>query len=94
MTIAPISHDQHLNWYDAVEYCKSLGDDWRLPTTDELVTIFESDNDFEKKYYWASNEDKHGYAWAISMQYGHLMYDNKMLSQFYVRPVKNLIKED
>jgi formylglycine-generating enzyme required for sulfatase activity len=90
--ISPKTNDQHLNWYEADEYCKSLGNDWRMPTIDELRLIFESDHDLEEKYYWASNENNYGYGWAISMKYGHIMYDHKRLSQFYVRPVKNLVQ--
>ena len=59
--IAPKSTEIRLNWFDARLYCFSLNIDgktgWRLPTKYELNQIYESNNDFEKDWYWSSTEN-------------------------------------
>ena len=58
--IAPKSTEILSTWNDARLYWFSLIIDdktgWRLPTTDELNEIYESENDFEKRWYWSSTE--------------------------------------
>jgi hypothetical protein len=58
--IAPKSTEILATWNDARLYCFSLIIDdktgWRLPTKDELNEIHESENDFEKRWYWSSTE--------------------------------------
>jgi formylglycine-generating enzyme required for sulfatase activity len=65
--IAPKSTEVQLNWEDAVAYCDSLNIDgesgWRLPMIDELNEIYQSNNDFNKDWYWSSTEGLDGYAW-------------------------------
>lgn len=54
--IANKSTKKCLTWHEAVEYCKSLGSGWRLPTKDELNQIYNSKNNFTKDFYWSSTE--------------------------------------
>ena len=51
--IADKSTEQLLTWREAVEYVKTLGDGWRLPTIKELNQIYNSDNRFVGGY-WSS----------------------------------------
>jgi hypothetical protein len=66
--IAPKSTETKLNWNDARLYCFSLNIDgktgWRLPTKDELTEIYQSENDFENRWYWSSTEYNGKAAWG------------------------------
>jgi len=69
-----------LSWQDANNLCKNsiLGGhkDWRLPTIDELTTIFQIKNSvggFSNAYYWSSTVDSRYapiYMKAIHMKKG------------------------
>ena len=37
---------QELNYYDAQKACTNLGENWRLPTLDELEVIFKNSKDY------------------------------------------------
>lgn len=54
--IADRRTEKRLTWYEAQVYVKTLGDGWRLPTSEELDLIYKSDNDFEEAWYWSSTE--------------------------------------
>jgi hypothetical protein len=67
--IAPKSTEIQANWHDVKLFCFALNIDgktgWRLPTKDELHEIYESENDFEKWYYWCSDDhnDSNYHSW-------------------------------
>ena len=90
--ISPKSTETELNWYDAMEYCQSLNingiTDWRLPTSEELQQIFESDNDFNSELYWTSLADVADFTWKKYFSCGNSKnYDKDDV--YYVRAVKN-----
>ena len=54
--IAAKKTEKELKWSDAVEYVKTLGAGWRLPTKEELWQIYNSDNDFTPNGIYFSDE--------------------------------------
>jgi hypothetical protein len=58
--IASADFSAECNYYEAIEYCKEMGEGWRLPTEFELVAMYEqlhksgSGNFVENGYYWSS----------------------------------------
>ena len=89
--------DKRMSWKKALEYTETLGDNWRLPTVQELITLI----DFSKinpackianthcSYYWSSTTYAYGTysAWYVSFGNGGVSYGNKSGS-YYVRCVK------
>ena len=94
--IAPKSTEVQLNWHNAIAYCDSLNIDgttgWRLPTKEELNEIYESENDFEKWYYWSSTENSGGGAWGQYFGNGfqNFNYNYKYSSDYYVRAIRDI----
>ena len=92
--IAPKSTEIQANWDDARLYCFSLNIDgktgWRLPTKEELNEIYESDNDFEKAYYWSSTEYNGDRAWGQGFYYGGQLI-SKSYGGGYVRAIRSTI---
>lgn len=91
--IAPKSTAIQTNWFDARFYCFSLNIDgktgWRLPNKDELNEIYQSENDFEKYWYWSSTENN-GYAWCQAMSNGIQNFTNKNYCLGYVIAVRSI----
>ena len=55
-----------MTWEKAVEYCKSLGEGWRLPTKDELNKMYENKDKlggFGEGWLWSSSQYANYYAW-------------------------------
>ena len=78
-----------MTWNEAVEYVKSLGDGWRLPTKDELNQIYESNNDFIAGNYWSGTEGNGYGAWAQGMSNG-LQGNYYKNYSYYVRAVRDI----
>ena len=94
--IAPKSTEIQANWYDAKLYCFALNIDgktgWRLPTKEELNEIYESENDFEKDWYWSSTENSGTDAWGQSMGYGYQYGGGtKNYGGGYVRAIRSTV---
>jgi hypothetical protein len=93
--IAPKSTETRLNWDDARLYCFALNIDgktgWRLPTKEELDEIYESENDFEKYWYWSSTECNDDSAW--DQDFGNSGYPidaDKGNADTYVRAIRSI----
>jgi len=85
---------------EAIEYCESLRDGWRLPTTKELISII----DYEKgnpatdlpgmrwSSYWSSTTyaNNTDYAWQVDFYNGYVDSLSKS-GLYYVRAVKDYI---
>lgn len=62
-----------MDWDEANEYAKSLGDGWRLPTREELCDAYDNFVDgFEKNYYWSSSTyaQDTSFAWLVGFYNG------------------------
>jgi hypothetical protein len=92
-----------MNFDDAVKTCESLGNGWRLPTKDELNTLYNNyqqihglgGDEFEyTRGYWSS-ESPDGMrgpqldvAWVQIFESG-FQYSDPKGHAYYVRPVRN-----
>jgi len=94
--ISPKEYERLLNWDDAMMYCQLLTidekDDWRLPTKNELYTIYESSNDFVRGNYWSFDEfdesDITG-AWFVNFNNG-IQYRMSKHINYRARPVRSI----
>ena len=95
--IAPKSTEIEANWDDARLYCFSLNIDskvgWRLPTIEELITIYQSKNDLQKDgCYWSSTEcNNRNYALVQNMNSGRQYGNNKSFGGYQVRAIRSTL---
>jgi hypothetical protein len=81
-----------ITWHDAVDYVKSLGDGWRLPTRDELIDAYDiSVRGFMSYYYWSSSTYAQGTnnAWVVHLYNGKVLNSGKTY-YYYVRCVREV----
>ena len=92
--IAPKETEIKSNWDDAKLYCFTLNIDgkvgWRLPTIDELREIYNSENDFEKYWYWSSTDGYNNGAFVQGFYAGGKGNGNKKHDISYVRAVRDI----
>jgi hypothetical protein len=95
--ISSKEYNKKLNWRDAMLYCQLLvidgKDDWRLPSTDELFSIFyHDDHDFRGGYYWTSDEyeEYKEYTAQAVNNIDNRKYINMKQVLYYVRPVRTI----
>lgn len=84
----PEDAPKEMNWYKAINYCKSLGEGWRLPTITEMFYIYENKFITEQKCYWSSTEYDDN-AWYFDDANRSANYDHKN-SKNYVRAVRDI----
>lgn len=78
-------------WDDANKTCAALGDGWRLPTKDELDTMYinkDKIGGFSNNFYWSSKESDNYLACYQYFSNGFQNFLNKS-STFFVRAVSN-----
>ena len=49
-----------LDWQDAIDWCKSLGDEYELPSKEIINTCFKNKiirKEFKRVWYWSSDEN-------------------------------------
>lgn len=81
-----------MTWHEAMEYAKSLGDEWRLPTRGELIDAYDSSvRGFLSVSYWSSSTyaQSTSIAWYVSF-YGGNASRNDKTNDFYVRCVREV----
>lgn len=62
LQVASQDFNNAMNWGEAMKECKGLGSDWRLPTKEELKSIYEQLHkkgigSFKSEFYWTCSED-------------------------------------
>ena len=84
-----------VNWYQATEYCKSVG--MELPTKEELnllCELYKSNPEYFPKStfhcYWSSTERSHSSAWRQFLIDGDQWMNSKAYYYSYVRPIKRI----
>ena len=75
----------------AIEACKSLKGDWRLPTIKELLEMNDYKEGLEIKdlLYWSSNEFNSNAAWAYKFNNSFSTTSHKG-NTYRVRPVRTI----
>ena len=74
--------DRQFTWSDANAYAASLGDGWRLPTIEELLTLVDYGKrnpacsvfpDCPSEWFWSSSvySGDTAYAWSVSFYNGY-----------------------
>ena len=93
--IAQFDFPDEMDWVDAKNFCAALGEGWRLPTLEELHTIYEKKDKvegFTHSTYWSSTEATILFdAWChnfISGQQSTTIF-NKYNEHFGVRAVRS-----
>ena len=81
------------NWDDGNKDCEALGKGWRLPTKDELITLYQNKNEignFADANYWSSTENAGhlSLAWYQNFGNGSQTTTSKTRASFYVRAVR------
>jgi len=67
--VAEYDFPEKMNWDNAKRACDELGSGWRLPTDDELYSIYKNKDinaHFSNDFYWSSKEKNEIDAWARS----------------------------
>ena len=98
--VASKEKETFCDWDCAVEYCKTLGGGWTLPSKDELNFIWCQVIDYDVKdsfaftsnYYWTSTEysANTSSAWIQDFDDGYQINDDKCSSN-YVRAVRKVL---
>ena len=87
------------DWYDAVNMCDNYTlagvTDWRLPTENELMTMYNNKNsigNFKDDCYWASDYMDISYSyrevWYIDFSDGKVLATYELSNSYYVRCVR------
>jgi len=90
---------EDVTWDEAMDYCESLGDGWRLPTIEELTSAINyseynpatSIKGFKSSYCWSSTTyaSYNAYAWYVDFSHGYVNYDYKP-NYGYARAVREV----
>lgn len=88
--------EKPMTWHKAMEYAKSLGEGWRLPTRSELMDAYDSSvKGFIGSYYWSMSTYVRDttYAWLVDFDLGSVGVDVKT-SKGFVRCVREVKGKD
>lgn len=88
--------NKYMTWYEAIDYAKSLGDGWRLPTRGELIDAYDSGvRGFMNDDYWSSITlaQTTTNAWLVYFYSGVVDYGVKTFNS-YVRCVRDVKGKD
>lgn len=94
-TLEVAQHDfaKRMSLEDAKKACAALGKDWRLPTKEELNSLYKNKEKlggFASDIYWSSSENYMHYAWIQHFRDGMQYNPTNDTSKFYVRAVRDL----
>jgi hypothetical protein len=95
LQIAQFDFANQMSWADAKKACEALGDGWRLPSKDELNSMFINKNEiggFSAGAYWSSTEaiPATRVAFIQYFNYGSRIAEDKTYKS-YVRAVRNAL---
>jgi len=85
---------ERLDWQDAMNWCKSLGDGYELPSKEILIECWVNKSirrEFRPSWYWSSSvygKYKNCF-WNQSFNYGG-QYTNNQAITLYVRSVRKI----
>jgi hypothetical protein len=88
--------DGKVDWKEATQACKILGNGWRLPTKAELNILFKNKDkigSFKEDFYWSATENNLQYGqygvWLKEFKGGSEDYYG-ISSKYYARAVRSL----
>ena len=92
LEVAGKDFPKEMKWEDAKKACRNLGSGWRLPTKEELNTLYLNKDKigvFANNIYWSSTEDENdnNYVWHQSFDNGH-QYGTGKGATYYVRAIR------
>lgn len=75
LQVAINDFQNQMTWPEAIKACSELGSGWRLPSIDELDTIYKLAQTnyklkFQKNRYWCNAEINDNNAWCINFYDG------------------------
>jgi hypothetical protein len=85
------SDEGEMNWPNAVSKARSYGSGWHLPTTDELLLLYERREvvgGFRDSFYWSSDEFNSNNGDVVVFRQGNSHYLRKLANACYVRAVR------
>ena len=90
-------------WEDSIIYATTLGDGWRLPTIEELISIIDFTTHgpackikpCRSSYYWSNSPyaNNSSTAWGDNFFNGYV-YGNYKDFRYYARCVRPVVRED
>lgn len=94
LQVANQDFSREMFWQDGKKACGELGGGWRVPTIEELKTIYERFHkrglgNFKDDFYWSNSEDNEDYAWGLNFSSGCVGHGGKS-NPALIRAVKNL----
>ena len=97
LELYPCDLELKMNWHDATQTAKAIGQDWRLPSLSEFKIIFDALHKIDKiKFdestsYWSNEEveGKENWAWSFYFDCGKPFDDTKEYESM-VRLVRNI----
>lgn len=94
LQIAQHDFPEPLKWKDGIKACKELGDGWRLPTKDELNTLYKNKKKiggFDGGEYWSSTEGEMYGTWGQYFDDGfQANFEDNKKDTHSVRAVKSI----
>jgi|LauGreDrversion4_2_1035121.scaffolds.fasta_scaffold236520_2 hypothetical protein len=93
LEVAQYDFPKRMNWHNAKRVCEGLGIGWRLPTKDELNSIYlykKNIGGFRKGCcYWSSTEALDGNVWGQRFSFGY-QFDGAKIHPNFVRAVRSV----
>ena len=88
--VADADYTERLDWNDAKYVCSNFGGGWRLPTTEELIGMYEflhrkGKGNFKAYFYWSSSQNSSGKAWGVNFGSGNVDNDFRDSDDFDLR---------
>lgn len=93
LLVAQYDFPKVMNWSDAKKACAELGDGWRLPTKDELNSLYLNKYEigfFTDDGYWSATEVDNSNAWLQFFSTGYRNNGVSKNNKFDVRAVRSL----
>jgi len=88
---------ESITWREAMDYAESLGDGWRLPTIEELITLIDYNRsnpatgfpDHPSAWFWSSSVYASNSSYACFVYfYNGYVYHNDKYYNYHVRCVR------
>ena len=92
MVVLAAINGKNGTWNEAMEYCKSLGDGWRLPSTEEFLLIKDK---LKGNAYWTCEEINEKRAKYFGWEYNYSYWNPRNKNErFYIQPIAIVRAED